>query len=58
MFEYETALDLPVVETPSDLPAFASEAEEAEFWATHQPGDGFFNCPDVITFPISLVRER
>lgn len=27
---------------PEDVPAFQNEAEEADFWATHSFGEGFF----------------
>ncbi|PNY81272.1 CopG family antitoxin [Deinococcus koreensis] len=34
---------LILINDPSDIPTFASEAEEAEFWATHELGDGLFD---------------
>lgn len=34
--------DLPPVQDSKDIPAFKTEAEEAEFWATHALGDGLF----------------
>ena len=30
------------VQSPEEIPQFSSEAEEAEFWATHSLGEGFF----------------
>jgi hypothetical protein len=32
---------LAAVNRPEDIPAFRSEAEEAEFWATHSLGEAF-----------------
>lgn len=32
------------VHDPSEIPAFQTEAEEAEFWATHSLGDGMLNA--------------
>lgn len=32
-----------VVNNPEDIPAFATEAEEVEFWATHEIGDAMFD---------------
>ena len=34
--------DLPVIEVDDPIPAFASEREEAEFWASHGFGETFF----------------
>ena len=34
---------LTVVEHLSEIPAFASEAEEADFWATHALGDAVWD---------------
>ena len=31
------------VERPEDVPTFASEAEEHEYWGVHEMGDGFFD---------------
>lgn len=31
---------------PSEIPSFASEAEEQEFWARHSLGDGMFENVD------------
>ncbi|MGI8550010.1 MAG: hypothetical protein ACR2PL_04300 [Dehalococcoidia bacterium] len=33
--------DLIEVPSPADVPDFASEEEEAEFWATHSLGEGW-----------------
>ncbi|BDP44422.1 hypothetical protein DAETH_43910 (plasmid) [Deinococcus aetherius] len=35
--------DLIIVNDPSEIPAFETEAEEAEFWATHAMGDAMFD---------------
>lgn len=32
-----------MVHHPGEIPSFASEAEEAEFWDTHEPGDAMFD---------------
>ncbi len=29
------------IQSPEEIPAFANEEEEAEFWATHSLGEGF-----------------
>lgn len=31
------------VQSPGDVPTFETEAEEAEFWATHEMGDAMFD---------------
>ena len=39
--------DLIPVNDPSEIPAFATEAEEAEFWATHEISDELWDkLPD------------
>jgi hypothetical protein len=37
---HSETVDLPEVERWEDVPEFASEAEEAEFWSTHALGEG------------------
>ena len=32
-----------LVERPEDVPTFASEDEEHEYWGTHEMGPGFFD---------------
>lgn len=38
-------IDLPEVNSIDEIPAFASEAEEAEFWATHGIGEALLAEP-------------
>jgi hypothetical protein len=35
-----------IINDPSEIPAFKSEAEEHEFWKTHTMGDGMFEDVD------------
>ncbi len=35
--------ELRVVNHPDEIPTFANEAEEAEFWATHAMGEAMFD---------------
>lgn len=37
-----------VVERESDLPTFANEAEEHEYWGTHTPGDAWLDAAATI----------
>ena len=37
------------VQTPEEIPQFSSEAEEAEFWATHSLGYWFFEAADPVS---------
>lgn len=32
------------IHDPADIPTFATEAEEADFWATHELGDELFDA--------------
>ena len=46
---------------PEDVPAFQNEAEEADFWATHSVGEGFFTeerLSKALPFELPAVRER
>lgn len=38
----ERKKELIEVHSPEEIPEFASEKEEAEFWATHSLGDEFW----------------
>jgi len=38
----DTDRPLIIVESPDDVPLFASEDEEHEYWGTHDMGDAFF----------------
>ncbi len=40
---------MPTINHPSETQAFVTEAEEVEFWSTHQLGDGM--AEDVDPFP-------
>ncbi|MGI8554114.1 MAG: hypothetical protein ACR2PL_25510 [Dehalococcoidia bacterium] len=37
------AMVLIEIEDPSELPDFANEQEELEFWDTHRPGEHFWD---------------
>jgi len=63
---------LAIVERREDIPAFASEAEEAEFWSTHtlserlldqfrsvpEDGGGILPPARKPTFPVSVRLDR
>lgn len=53
-----TRRKLAVVQSPADVPDFATEAEEAEFWGTHSMGEGFFTGAedDTEDFPLPPTR--
>lgn len=53
----------PIIEihSPDEIPAFASEREEAEFWDTHSLGDEFWeNAPALADLdpPLPFVRDE
>jgi hypothetical protein len=50
-----------LVEIPEDLPAFASEEEEVEYWGTHEMGDAFYEDAEFlpeITDALARIRAR
>ena len=50
---------LIVVERPEDLPVFASEDEEHEFWGTHDMGEAFYRgavLPPEVRDALARVR--
>jgi hypothetical protein len=49
------------VERVEDIPAFANEAEEHQYWATHSLGDALLNGMEPIedeSFPVLRPRTR
>ena len=52
---------LLIVERPADVPLFASEAEEHEYWGTHEMGDAWFDTGTQIPAdqrpPVRVRRE-
>lgn len=49
------------VEGPADVPDFASEDEEAEYWAMHELGDAFYTesaLPADVVDALSRIRAR
>lgn len=48
-----------VVEGPNDLPTFASESEEHEFWGTHTVGDAWFDSANAVDHEeLPPIRDR
>jgi hypothetical protein len=39
------------ISDPSDIPAFAREREEADFWATHAPSEHFLDLVGEVSDP-------
>jgi len=57
----KTARPMKVVESLDDLPDFKSEADEAEFWATHELGQEILDAMgplDDILGPPDRTRQR
>ncbi len=58
--------ELIEVHSPEEIPEFASEKEEAEFWSTHSLGDEFWEKAeprqgeqkDELLLPPSMSREE
>lgn len=44
MSEQSKSNHLKTVNSLEEIPTFSTEAEEAEFWATHEAGDGLFDA--------------
>lgn len=52
---------LKEVESPEEIPAFRSEAEEAEFWGTHGLGEAFLRRMGPVPegeLPVARPRTR
>lgn len=53
--------ELIEVHSPEEIPEFASEKEEAEFWATHSLGDEFWEKTELVPedeLPPSMSRKE
>lgn len=49
------------VERPEEVPSFASEDEEHEYWGTHDMGDAFYEdatLPSNVQDAIARIRKR
>ncbi len=50
--------DLIPVESVADIPRFANEDEEAEFWSTHSFGEGILNQMGPLDDVLPPPRKR